>query len=207
MKRCPESEHVQDYLDGVLEPVETRRLRAHLVGCAQCAAELAHYARVFASLDRLPAFDPGPALTERVLARVLPSRVRRRWVKTLTWGYGLAASATLAAVVLWALQPRPLAALGALSAAASHRLVQVTTFVLEAASFTVVRLAQGWGLLAAAASKFAPVSRALGSVLSHRAFESTLLAAVVACALVLWWMRSREWRSGSGSPHVVVVEF
>src|SRR5258708_21047258 len=106
MNGCPESPHIQDYLDRTLDPGAARTFRAHLVTCASCAAELALYRRVFDALAATPTWDPGPALTERVLTAVLPSRVRRhRRLVALGWGYAGALAATLTAVAGWGSRP------------------------------------------------------------------------------------------------------
>ena len=83
MNRCREARHIQDYLEGELALERSRGFEAHLEGCVECRAEVASYRTLFASLDgsldRVTVEDPGPALTERILDRVLPSRLRRRW--------------------------------------------------------------------------------------------------------------------------------
>ena len=78
MTDCIHQKRVQAFLDGDLSADEARAFRDHLAGCADCAAELATYRRVFALLDEAPLAEPAPALGERVLAHVLPSRQRRR---------------------------------------------------------------------------------------------------------------------------------
>src|SRR5258705_13518570 len=106
MNRCPEGPRVQDYLDRALEPGAVQAFRAHLATCASCAAELALYRRVFDALAATPSWDPGPALTERVLARVLPSQVRRhRRLVALGWGYAGALAGGLAAGGGWGSRP------------------------------------------------------------------------------------------------------
>ena len=86
MMPCAENERLQAYLDGDLDPAAESALRRHLVGCAECASELALYERVFASLALTPMPELPPHLTERILDRVLPSQVRRRWMRALGWG-------------------------------------------------------------------------------------------------------------------------
>jgi anti-sigma factor (TIGR02949 family) len=58
---------LEPYLDGDLTPEESERLRAHLEGCAACAAELALAGRVQAGLRALPQPDCPPELLARVL--------------------------------------------------------------------------------------------------------------------------------------------
>jgi hypothetical protein len=145
MNRCRESRLVQDYLDRVLEPAATATFRAHLVDCADCAAELALYRRVFDVLAATPGWDPGPALTERVLAHVLPSRVRRhRRLVALGWGYAGGLTAMLAGLGLWGVRPGSVHALEALSGEASRRLIQTGLFVLNALTHASLRIAEGW---------------------------------------------------------------
>src|SRR6266487_2554209 len=124
MRRCPETDRVQDFLDGELRPLEANAFRSHLASCVECAAELAMYRRVFAAIESAATWDPGPALTERVLARVLPSRVRRRWMRTLGVGYAAALAATAAGIAAIANLPSARDVIVSLSAAASRGLVQ-----------------------------------------------------------------------------------
>src|SRR5437867_8096602 len=99
MNRCSEIRRVQDYLDGELSAIETESFRAHLRSCAACGTEVALFTRAFQALDAMPLVVPRPELTERVLAHVLPSRVRRRWVRAAAWGYGASFAACLAGAI------------------------------------------------------------------------------------------------------------
>src|SRR5258706_12633206 len=129
MNRCPEGPRVQDYLDRALEPGAVQAFRAHLATCASCAAELALYRRVFDALAATPTWDPGPALTERVLTAVLPSRVRRhRRLFALGWGYAGALAATLTAAPGGGTRPCPAPAPHALIAAATPRVQSPPAF-------------------------------------------------------------------------------
>ena len=202
MSFCPETDRVQDFLDGDLDPIETGRFRAHLARCETCAAELALYQRVIASVAEAPLFDPGPALTERVLDHVLPSRIRRRWMRRFGVGYAAALIATSGALILLAGNPAPRESLVALSGAAFRGLVQGLTLALHATSFVAIRLAEGWGLVNALGERLAPLGRALAALFSHGAVSASCIVAIVACALLLGWMRSKESRSSRGVPHV-----
>src|SRR5262249_37553436 len=93
MNRCHEIVHVQDWLDGLLDPGETTRFEAHLAGCAECAAEVAAYRVVIAELRALPLLDPRPELHERIMAEVLPQHAPR-WVRVLGWAYAGALTAS-----------------------------------------------------------------------------------------------------------------
>lgn len=208
MNRCSESRLVQDYLDRALEPGVAAAFRAHLAGCPGCAAELALYRRVFETLAATPTWDPGPALTERVLAQVLPSQVRRhRRLVALGWGYAGALAAVLAAVGLWATRPGAVRALEALSGEASRRLIQTGLFMLNSLTHASLRIAEGWGLLAAAGERFSPVHRAFVAVLSQPSVALTLWAATLVCVGVLWWMRPRSHAAAGGVRHVGVLGF
>ena len=207
MKSCPHRGLVQDYLDDQLADPAARAFEEHAAGCPDCAGEIALYRRTFAFLDDLPLRDPSPALVPRVLERVLPSRVRRRWVTAAGWGYAGALAVCLMSLVLWFSQPGPKAWLESMSSVVSRGLVQSIIFVMNTLAFGVVSLATGWGLVAGAAARLAPLGRALTTVLSHPAFQTTLVLAAVSCAVVLWWMRSRERDSGNGVRHVSVLGF
>ncbi len=208
MNRCPEGPRVQDYLDRALEPGAVQAFRAHLATCASCAAELALYRRVFDALAATPTWDPGPALTERVLTAVLPSRVRRhRRLVALGWGYAGALAATLTAVAVWGSRPGAAHALEALSGEASRRVLQTGVFVLNSVTQASLRFAEGWGLMTAAVERFSPMNRAFSAMLSQPAVALTSWAAVLVCAGVLWWMRPRSRSAARGVRHVSVLGF
>jgi anti-sigma factor RsiW len=208
MSSCIRRPSVQSYLDGDLAPEDAAAFRAHLPGCPACASDLALYSRVFAALAQAPTWDPGPELTERVLARVLPSQVRRRaWVRALGWGYAVTLTGCLAAMVALAVRPGSIGFLASVWVAASHRVLQFTIFTLDAASIAVVSLANGWGLLRSAGGHMAPLGRAFTTVFAHRSVESALWSAGAACVLLLWWMRPRGRRSNGGVRHVGLLGF
>ena len=208
MKPCSRLETVQTYLDGELDASAAERFREHLAGCEECAAELALYTRVFAALDTTPTWDPGDALTERVMDRVLPSRQRRRrWIHAAGWAYGTLLGGSLAAFALWLFRPGTIGQIGALSAAASHSLVRLTVFTLNASAFAVLNVVNGWSALNAAGAHFAPFGRALTTLFGNRAVGMALLPAALACALVLWWMLRPRGRGARGARHVGVLGF
>jgi hypothetical protein len=152
---------------------------------------LALYERVFSALDQAPTWDPGPELTERILARVLPSQVRRRWVRALGLGYGLAAAGSVAGVVALMATPASRTLLAALAAQASHSVAQAAVFVLDALAFATVQMAGGWSVLLDAAARFAPLVRAMATLLSRPGIDVILLTATLASGLLLWWLRPR----------------
>jgi len=208
MNGCPERRRVQDYLDQALEAGEARAFRAHLAGCAACAAELALYQRVFTALAAAPTWDPGAALTERVLARVLPSQVRRhRRLVALGWGYAGSLAAVLAVVGVWGVRPGAWGTLEALSGEASRRLLQRGLFLLNSFTHASMRFAEGWGLVTAAGELFSPLQRALAAALSQPTVAVTIWASAAVCAGVLWWMRPRARTAARGVRHVAVLGF
>ena len=207
MNPCPESERIQAYLDDELSADEIRRLLEHAADCARCEQELALYRRVVRSLETLPTRDPGPAFNARVLDRVLPSRVRRRWLRTLGVGYASALTVTMAAAVTLVTQPAARALLEWLTGEAPRRIAQAMIFVLNALSFSVLSVAEGGRLLEATAERLAPLARATSALLSHTSISVPLTVAVAACAAVLWWMRPRGRDSGKEVGHVGVLGF
>jgi anti-sigma factor RsiW len=91
---------LEPLLDGDLPPEESARLRAHLGGCAACAAELALAGRVQAGLRALPQPDCPPELLARVLetgrGEVVPFPSRARVLRIVRGR--IAAAAAIAAV-------------------------------------------------------------------------------------------------------------
>lgn len=205
MTHCPHTGRVQAYLGGDLPEAEARAFREHLAGCAACAAETALYARVFEALDRAPLAEPSVGLTERVLVRVLPSQVRRRrWMRSLGWGYAAALAASLAGIAVWVAQPEGQGVLSALSAAASKRLLEATIFVVQSLSFALLNLSAAWKALALGIDRFAPFARALGSLFGQSGVLWTFAAAAAACVALLWWMRPRADATPKEIRHVVL---
>ncbi|HEY2954257.1 MAG TPA: zf-HC2 domain-containing protein [Candidatus Eisenbacteria bacterium] len=207
MTACPENRRIQELLDEELPPAEALRLREHAASCASCARELALYRRVIHSLERLPTWDPGPVFTARVMERVLPSRVRRRWIRALGFGYASLTALTVAGILAFATQPEARILLVALSTAASRRVAQALVFALNAVSFSVVSLAGSGRLLAETGQRLLPIGRAIAALFSQTAIVVPLTIAVGACAAVLWWMRPRGTEVRNGMRHVGILGF
>jgi len=200
---CDWNERLQLHLDGELDPAAESEFRRHLLGCAECAAELALYERVFASLAAVPLPEPSPQLTHRILERVLPSEVRRRWLRALGWGYGLAAAGSAAAAMALLVHPAPRAWLGALGVEASQRVAQATVFVVDALALAMVHMAGGWTLLNDVGLRLSPVFRAITTLLARPGVDVTLGLATLASAVLIWWLRPREMRAGRRVPREI----
>lgn len=208
MSRCSHLPQVQDYLDGMLEPGAARAFEHHMGGCGECRLELALYRRVFAALEGAPTFDPGPALTERVLDHVLPSRVKRqRRLAVLGWVYGGSLAVSAFAIVAAAVQPLGRAALAALWGQASHRVLGTLEFVLNTVTWLAIRAAGAGEWLTTTSQRVAPVVRGIGAVLSEPAVAMTLTAAAAVSIAVIWWMRPRERAGAKEARYVAIVGF
>ena len=192
MNLCPESDRLQLLLDGELDARDEARVRSHLIECDACAHELALYERLFTSLATAETWDPGPALTERVLDRVLPSRVRSRWLKALGWGYGVAAAASAACVVALIANPPSRQVVGALGIEASQRVAQTLMFMMDALALTLVRVAGGWNTVNEIGARFDPLLRAISTLLARPGVDITLLTATFASGALVWWLRPRR---------------
>ena len=207
MSLHPESDRFQELLDGELSAGEALELRRHAATCESCGRELALYRQLYHSLERLPEFDPGPAFTARVMERVLPSRVRRRWLRALGFGYATLSAAIVAASVVFVTQPATRALIEALSAVASRRLAKAMVFSLNALSFSALSLAGGEQWLAAAGRRLAPIGRALGALFSQTDVLVPLTIAGAACVAVLWWMRPHAAEVQKGVRHLGLLGF
>lgn len=205
MNACNQAFDFQSYLDGELPEAERYRLERHADQCVSCAMELALLRRVFAQLEGMPLLEPGAGLTERVLDRVVPARVRRRWVRVFGWSYAAAFAAFLALATLWIAQPGTQAMLGSISGAASIRLTGLLVFALDALAFSAGAVAGGWGLVLTALDWLAPLGRAFAPWLAHPSVRVAVPAAALACAAVVWWMRAREARHVEATRHVAVL--
>jgi len=207
MASCPQISRIQDLLDGELSPGEALRVREHAAGCARCRRELELYRRVFHSLGWLPTHDPSPALADRVLDRVLPSRVRRRWIRALGFGYAGASALTLAGVLALVTRPAARALAETVFAEASRRLAESLVVALNVLSFLALSLAGGGRVASQVTERLAPIGRALSALFSQTAITIPISIAVAACVLVLWWMRPREAQAGKKGRHVALLGF
>lgn len=207
MSPCPSSFRFQELLDGELPAREALEIREHAVSCESCAAELALYRSLYHSLERLPEWDPGPAFTARVMERVLPSRVRRRWLRALGFGYASLSALTVAAALFFATQPAARALVETLSALASRRLARAMVFALNALSFSALSLAGGEQWLAAAGRRLAPFGRAFAALFSQTDILVPLTIAGAACVAVLWWMRPHAAEVRKGVRHLGLLGF
>ena len=190
--RCRESWRVQDLLDDLLPPAERDAFRRHAGGCPVCTAELAAYASMFHTLDALPLTDPGPAFTTRVLDAVLPSSIRRRWLRTVGWTYAASLAASAVAAIAVVNLPAWNGWLDAAATTASRHTVQLMMFLLNLAGYATLGIANGWGLIATMGARIAPLPRALVSLLQHPPVEIALWGAAIICIAVLWLLHGRD---------------
>lgn len=210
MTHCPDVTRLQDHLDGLLPESEDRALRTHLERCPACAAELALFRRVLADLEHLSIEDPGPALTDRILDRVVPSRVRRKWVAIAGWAYTAATAVTTFAVISWASRPDTPAWVAARVADLYFHLAQTALFTLHTLVTAVLRLGDGWGLLRAFGDFVSPLGRALALSLSNPVVAGVSALAVLGAAVLLAWLRPRAAGSAvtrKGVHHVDLLGF
>ncbi len=201
MTVCHASAQIQDFLDGLLPDAERAGFQAHLATCPQCAAELAIYARVFREIEALPLLEPSASLEARILAQVLP-KAQPAWVRRLGFAYAASLIVSLAGLAAAALLPAPRAFLQTLVAAGLRSAVSVSLFVLDALNATALRVVDAMGALDGAVTRVAPFAKMVAGSLSHPAVIFPLWGALLACAVVLWWLRPREGRSVRGIRHV-----
>ena len=202
MNRCPESEWIEPWMDRELTAEAAHAFKRHLAGCERCAAETRAFASLFAALRVAPARLPGPALTERILDRVVPSRVRRHQITLLGWCYTAVSAVTTFALISWIVRPETHVWLGRLVSAAYGRLIDTGLFALEAIMEVALRLERGSRLLEVLGGWVVPVGRALGALASDPLVAAAVWGAVASCAALLWWMRPRPIRIVRGNRHV-----
>ena len=189
MNRCRESRHVQSWLDGDLPGGQATAFARHLAECPTCAAEVRAYRSLYVSLgENLQAPDPGPALTERILDRVVPSRLRRRWVTAFGWTYGTASAVSTFAFASWIVQPSTHVWLLQAFAGASLRISQVLLFSFQMLNRSLLEGLDGWTILTTASSMLLPLGRALARPLLDPTIVSIVMAAILACVAMLRWM-------------------
>ena len=207
MTRCPESTRIEAWLDQELTREAARDFARHLSGCAWCTAEVRAWESFAATLRAAPVWDPGPALTERILDRVAPSRVRRRQLTVVGWCYSFASAVTTFAFISWIVRPETHVWLGRLVTAAYARLIDTGLFVLDSLVAVSLRLQRGWSLVEILGGWVVPVVRALGALASDPTVAAMMWAALATCVALLWWMRPRPIRTMKGSRHVGILAF
>ena len=190
MNRCRESRRIQSWLDGDLSAEQATAFALHLSGCQTCEAEMRSYRALYLALgDSLQAPDPGPELTERILDRVVPSRLRRRWVNAIGWTYGAASAVSTFAFASWIVQPSTHVWLVQCFAGASLRISQVLLFAFQTLNRLLLEGLDGWRILTTVGAMLGPAMRALARPLADPTIASILVAAVFACLALLRWMR------------------
>lgn len=201
MTVCHAAAQIQDFLDGLLPQAQRAEFQAHLAGCSHCAADLAVYRRVFDDLGSLPLLEPSAGLEARILAEVLP-KAQPVWVRRLGYAYAASFIVTLLGLAGAALLPAPRAFLKLTLAAGVRSAVSTGLFVLDAFNATALRVVDVFGALDAVVSRVVPFARLVAGPLAHPAVLMTVWGALLACAVVLWWMRPRDGRSVRGIRHV-----
>ena len=200
MKRCPDPDRLEALFDGELSAAEADAVRAHAASCDECATELAVLERVAACVRQATVVDPGPALTERILDRVLPSRLRRRWVTALGWTYSGATAISTYAVIAWISRPDTPGWVVDRLGEGSLRALQAGLFTLNAIAFSWMRALDGWTLVA-------PFLRALSRPLADPVIVTSIAGAVLACVATLWWMHARRDPVTGKVEHVGLLGF
>jgi len=197
MNRCPETNNVQDWLDGTLAPEAAARFEAHMAGCAECEAEVAAFRVVFAELRSLPLLDPRPELFQRIMDEVLPHRAPH-WVRVVGWAYAGALTASVVAIGSALVLTGPKVWVRGVIAAATRSLTETGTFVLRSLSDGLARV----GETVAGEGNAGRLTKLVWGALAHPAILLTMVAAIGVCAGLLWWMRPRERRETGEIPHV-----
>ena len=203
--RCPESDRIEPWLDGELPSASARAFEAHLDGCHRCEAQARSLRSLYASLRGVPVWDPGPALTERILDRVSPSRVLRHRVMILGWCYSAVSAVTTFAFFSWVVRPGTQVWFGRLISSAYGRLIDTGLFALDALMAIALQVQKGWGLLEVLGGWVMPVLRALGAVASDPWVAGALWGAVACAAALLWWIRPRPIRIVRGNRNVGIL--
>jgi anti-sigma factor RsiW len=206
---CSESARIQEFLDRELPASEAAAFETHLSGCAACATELAAYTRLLAIIDRAPVWDPGPRLTERILDRVVPSRVRSRFTAAFGWAYSAACAITTFALISWVMTPGTPRWVATQLSELYLQALRTSLLALHTVVDGWIRFGDGWSLLGTFVERLAPLGRAIGVSLAQPAVALSIGAAFVGTVLVLWWMRPRVGvaRVTKGVPHVDLLGF
>lgn len=117
----PPAEHLQGYVEGLLDQGDRATLESHLLGCAECRGEVEEWRSLYTVLATMPPLSPRAGFADRVMAHVrlpdpwyvqLPARVATRlkvFVPQTTRGWAVATACLalpllfFAAVAAWVL--------------------------------------------------------------------------------------------------------
>lgn len=101
---------LSDYLDGLLEPAESRELNLHVNSCESCSMLFATVSRTLGGLYALEVVEPPPHLVYAILNQTLGPRATRKGVRgvfdllgsllTARFAYGVISVAATLVVVL-----------------------------------------------------------------------------------------------------------
>jgi hypothetical protein len=203
VKGCPDHARIQDHLEGLLSGPELASWLDHVRGCDTCAAESVRFQRLFTVLSDLPVVpEPSPALTERILAAVVPQTSRHRWLVRFGWGYAGAFAGCAAAVGVLAFQPASRSFLAWVSTEASGRIVSVLSFILHAVSFAAVNLASSGTALTRVGERLGPFAKVLGMILSLPSVALALGMSAAVCIALYLWLKPSSGQRGKGVRHV-----
>jgi anti-sigma factor RsiW len=197
---CPSPERIQVFLDGEMDAAESRTLRAHLADCADCAAQLGAFARVVDRLERAGSWEPSWALQQRILDRVLPSRVRRYWLQVFGWVYASATAAVTFGLLTALSRPELRESARQWGGELAHASVRLVMVALDFLAVSLTRLPDGFKDLESLVRPLAPLVRALEQPLAQPAVQFSFGAAVLVCGLLMNWMRARDQRARRGGP-------
>lgn len=208
MNHCTQRERLHDFLDGELPQAVAQAFAGHLDSCASCRADVSAYRRLHSVLASASLIEPPARVTERVLEAVLPSRQRRRVrLRQVGLAYAGALAACLTVLGLWLARPGTVSLLTLIGATASRRLIQLCVFTVNSASTVLLNLASGWGLLASIGTYLAPFGRALATAFGQLGVGLALAPAALACAALLWWLRSRRGETNGRIGNVSLLGF
>jgi hypothetical protein len=94
------SDLLSAYIDGELDPVESKSVVNHLSGCNFCRQELSELQQTINLLHELPDLAPPPDLCLRVMNRIKAEPKKRMWLKSRRWfSFGAVAAAILLFIV------------------------------------------------------------------------------------------------------------
>ena len=107
---CEQTEaRLTDYLDGLLEPTESRELNRHVNSCETCSMLFATVSRTLGGLYSLEVVEPPPRLVHAILTQTLgPRSTRQGWFSwfgglfTLRFAYGAISLAATLLILLTA---------------------------------------------------------------------------------------------------------
>jgi len=198
----PGDDRLQDFVEGLLSPRQSERVRAHLEACGNCSTEVGAWRSLVTRLDRVGHFAPAEGFADRVMAHVhvrtptVAARPVPEWRRALELAGRLIPQTRQAWAALSGVAVTPVATLGLLLWTLVAHPTLTPGALASFAWWKVAELARsGWQSLASAAVESTglfEVYSFIGSLVASPALLVTAFAMLSVGTLSAVWILYRN---------------